>query len=258
MHRAKILLLLAGTLGLACVTPDTQERRLDPSEEQLEALRLDVVQILVRSGNYVAAMPMLRRLVTREPDNAMARFLMGVVLEGQGQADLAEAEFRRAFGLRPKLAPAADALAKLLSKSQRFDDALVWHRKATKAGPNHPPFFNNLAYTLFLAGKADEAIVAYKQSLALDPTSPTTQNNLGFAYGKAGRLEEARATFERTGGPAGAALNMGVVYELLGRPAEARASYMEALRMRPGWGAAQKNLAALPAAGPGKEEVQTP
>ncbi len=236
-----VVALAVAALGCA-TTPDPPM----PSEGTL--VRMDLIAVLVDSGNYDAAVPLLQRALAAHPEEGMLHYYQGVVLGSRGYRALAERELRKALELRPGLAHAMDRLGRVLARSGSPKDAVLWHQKAVKAQPRNPAFHNNLGWSLFVAGRPAEAVKAFEEAVSLDPRSRKTQTNLGFAYARVGRTDDARRAFEQAGTPASAAANLGAALALLGRRTDARVAYEAALRHDPTLHTAREAL----------EELKTP
>ena len=238
-------------LPYACAPPsavrdDPEDVPLrDPDEVDELNLRLDLAAQLLRSGNSAAVQPLLQRVLRENPDSGLAHYYLGIVLEEREQPEPAEREYRAAVRYEPKLDTAMSRLGVLLAERGRMKEAVQWLEKAVATRPRQASHHSNLGYALFVAGRPEEAIAAYKQATTLDPAARVTYNNIGFTYGKLGRFDEARQAFEQAGDASAVQTNMGLVFELRGRRAEAEAAYTEALRIRPGSAVARHNLEAL-------------
>ena len=229
-----VVALAVASLGCA-TTPDP------PAFSEGATVRMDLIAVLVESGNYAAAVPLLQRALAAHPEEGMLHYYQGVVLGGRGYRTLAERELRKALELRPGLAHAMDRLGRVLARSGSQKDAVLWHQKAVKAQPRNPAFHNNLGWSLFVAGRPADAVKAFEEAVSLDPRSR-------FAYARVGRTDDARRAFEQAGTPASAAANLGAALALLGRRTDARVAYEAALRHDPTLHTAREAL----------EELKTP
>jgi tetratricopeptide (TPR) repeat protein len=156
-----------------------------------------------QSGRLPEAETLCRQLVEREPDNATALHLLGVLAHQAG----------------------------------RNADAVLLIQRAIAQEPNNPEFHYNLGVALQLLDRFDEAAASYRESLRLHPGRAEAFNNLGHALLMRGRLEDALASVEQAlrmrPDYAEAHHNRGEALRRLGRPADALADLLEAVRLRP-------------------------
>ena len=144
-----------------------------------------------------------RSAVSIRPNSGYAHYGLGVVLQGEGQLDLARQHYERAVALE-----------------QAF--ASVW---------------NNLGMVLHDLGRPEEAVPAYERAVALDSDSAASHANLAGALKDLGRLEEAlqhaRRAMECDPDYVPAYVNQGVVLRVMNRVDEAIASFERALQLAP-------------------------
>ncbi|MEA1674271.1 tetratricopeptide repeat protein [Nitrospirillum sp. BR 11163] len=205
-------------------------------------------------GDDPAALTRLERAHYLAPEVATVSLLLAAVRQALGQAEAAEALYRRVLAAEPGHGQAAGALASLLEgraaalREDRPDAALALYQQAVavrRAGdlPPRAETWNGLGVCLLAAGRTAEAIPALQAAVAADPRFGEALSNLGGALKAAKRLDEAAASYRRA-----LALfplipelhtNLGTVLAELNRPAEALAAYEEAVRLNPafvgGW-----------------------
>lgn len=115
-----------------------------------------------RAGKLNAAATGYRKVLKRQPDNASALYLLGVVNLQTGN-----------------LEPAV----RLLRSAVEADGSIAGHHR-------------DLGHALRGLRRLDEAAAAYAQAVALDPADPTTQLGLGVVLHASRRLVEAVAAFD--------------------------------------------------------------
>ena len=153
---------------------------------------------------------------------------------------LAEEAFRRGFRLQIQ----AD-----------FAGAEHAYRHSIALHPT-PEAHTFLGWTFSLLGRFEEAIAECRDALALDPSFGNAYSDIGSYLLRLGRPEEAipwlRRAREvaRTDSPQDPLCTLGRALEMLGRVDEARAAYLEALRLEPGCPPAEEGLRRL---GAGRE-----
>ena len=81
-------------------------------------------------GNADEAEASYRRAIAQQPDFAIAHYNLGIVQAFKGQVDEAIASNQAAIALRPDLAPAHQNLGNVLKDAGRLDGAILAYRKA--------------------------------------------------------------------------------------------------------------------------------
>lgn len=205
---------------------------------------------------------------------------MGHALGALGRIDEAQRHLRQAQRLAPGAAEPAVALADLLRRTGRLQEAADCLQAAVQAGASSVALYNNLGLLQRDLGDLQGAQLSLRRALALAPASPhvlrnlavtqrrageheaaldgfqalaqaapessENQNNLGVALRSVGRLDEALSAFREATrldpGSHEAHNNLGVTLQQLGRVEDAVAAYREALVRKPDFGDASFNL----------------
>lgn len=215
------------------------------ADDEATALRMRMAETLVRQRDHDLALPYLRELLARNPRSARLHLLLGVVLREKGVYGPAEVELRRALELDPRAASGHAALGILATKRRRLAEAERSHRRAIALEPTRAAYHNDLGFCLMLQRRYAEARRSFAEAIRLDPSLRAAFNNLGFSYGLEGDDESAERAFSQGGSRAMALTNLGFLEEMRGHPAAARKHYEQALRIRPGYPPALRNLRAL-------------
>jgi len=172
---------------------------------------------------------------------ADAHSALGTVL-GAGEFDWpgAEREFNRAQELNPSSTAARYDYAwcysmYFLFPQGRVEEALTEMRRGLERDPLDP-FYNSLAgYLLFASRQFEPALAQLQHTIDLDPTFFFSYWFLSLLYAREGRLDEAIAAGEKANelsrGNSITVGNLGKVYALAGRTAEAR-QLLEELAVR--------------------------
>lgn len=99
---------------------------------------------------------------------------------------------------------------------------------------------DNLGVALVELGRYDEALLHFQNSAAINPEGEISHINIAALLARAGRLQEAIAEYEAairlTSDPQDLTVvysDLGGIYRRLGNYAEARANYLQALRLAP-------------------------
>jgi len=125
----------------------------------------DTAQFLQRRGKHLAAIEVLREILSIDPLNVKAFNLIGVSYDFLGEFDLAEAAYKDALKIQP--------------------DSAYTH--------------NNLGFSYLIQGKYDLSIEAFKKAVAIDDQKIKFRHNLGLAYARKGDVKAALAQFQITG-----------------------------------------------------------
>ena len=168
-----------------------------------------------RWGRPAEALPYARRAVQLKPERAHFHHTLAMILGDLGRKDEAIAELRKAVERSPRLADARYGLGLLLQEKGRTDEALEHYRAALQANPDLADLYAPTATLLARKGELVEAVRLYQEAVRRRPT-PSAHFNLAL-------------TLER-----------------MGRKAEARRHYEQALALDPGLEAARQRLEALP------------
>ena len=230
-----------------------------------------------QAGRYADAARCYHNLLAREPENAEALHLFGVMHHQCGHsgraveligraaalrphaaafhANLAEAyrslgdheraidSCRIALRLKPLYPDAANNLGLALQALGRHEEAAEQYRAALDARPEFALARNNLGTVLRDLGRTDEAVEAFRTAVAHDPALALARANLGQALVDAGQADEAlehcQEAVRLQPDLAAAHNNLGNVYRNLGQWAAAHRAYAEALRLSPDLGNAR-------------------
>lgn len=140
--------------------------------------RLNLVyaqSLITEKGDLAAALPYAEKAVSLTPHETLAWQLLGQAQEGVGQAALAEQSLRRAVERAPYNSDANWALANLLVRQEKTEEAIPFFQQAgTMNASLYPPAFdllwqlegNQMATLTRLAGDQFEARLALMQFFA--------------------------------------------------------------------------------------------
>jgi tetratricopeptide (TPR) repeat protein len=148
--------------------------------------------------------------VTR--DNARAHANLGHALSKLGRLDEAIPHYEAALRQKPDFAEAHNNLGYALAAQGRNGDAIGHYREALRLIPDYQEAHNNMGVALAEQGQP-QAIAHFEQALRSRPDLPELHNNLGVARARQMDLDQAIQAFT------------------------------EALRLRPGYADARRNLA---------------
>ncbi len=221
------------------------------------ALGLELFGQAVRhhqAGEAEQAEASYRRVLTLEPRHADALHLLGLLAFEAGRHDRARELIERAIRIDPDRPPYHLNLGNVLAALGQPGPAIIAFTAAIRLRPDHAPARLGLGNALRAAGRPAQAVAAYREAIDVASGFADAHANLGVALKELGRFEDAVAALEaaiRLGAdPVGTRYNLANLLAASGRSDEAVAAYHVVLRLRPGFVEAQCNLGnALSAAG---------
>lgn len=124
---------------------------------------------LLRTGREHEAANCLREAVASAPNDARARYHLGIAHRLRGELDEARAMLRTALELEPSLVPACAQLGGLALVAGELEEAITWLSRALQMDPGHRISRYQLGMALRFAGHRSEAIALLQASLEPGP-----------------------------------------------------------------------------------------
>lgn len=156
-----------------------------------------------RLGKYFAAAGLMDEAIDqyeaglqRDPTYQDMLYLLGVALIETGNRALAEQLLNEAIALNPYDARALNALAELLMKQERYEQALDLLERAFHVAPQYGDVIDNISKAMKALKRVDEIIERYRALLQENPNQPFVHYILGRDLAETGRVEEAFKHFE--------------------------------------------------------------
>lgn len=137
-----------------------------------------------------------RKFLELSPRDSKARVSLGVIYEELGKADMAEAEYRRAYEIdgNPE---ASFGLAKLFLGQKNLSAALEYAEAALAKNGKSVPALNLKGVVLNQMGKYAEALAVFQTAVELAPNDQNLKVNLGIALINNREFDRARELFEK-------------------------------------------------------------
>jgi TolB-like protein/tetratricopeptide (TPR) repeat protein len=176
----------------------------------------------VREG-FDKAQADARQALTLAPDLAQAHLALAQVLEDTLDFTQAGEAYERALALAPGNAEVLRLSGEFAAPMGHFDAGLAAARRAVMLDPLARHSHSALGRALYLARRYEEAVAAFAEDISLDPDFKTTYGERGRAYYGLGDLESARASCETKPDYWGSQWCLSVIYDKLGRHADAEA-----------------------------------
>jgi tetratricopeptide (TPR) repeat protein len=175
----------------------------DPFLKEMSALAigrsalLERAEMLLARGNGKQAIVALEAAAKQYPADAEVWMILGDAYRGDGQLSQAEANFRRAVGVRPDSSAAQLRLGAVLCAQGRFADALPALKEAVRLNPNLPETHYQLGACLMGLGDRAAAIEAYREAVRVEPSYRPAYVALAKVQKEAGQTAEAEALRKR-------------------------------------------------------------
>lgn len=196
--------------------------------------------------DFFRAEKMLREALGGGANYPDIHYILGLIYHQWGKLHQAIEYLEKSVELNPKYTEALLSLSIALNDMGRYEEAKAVYQRASAS--ISPPgetsrgslFRGKIANLhaelggLYVAlGQNEDAIREYRQALAVAPDYPDLRIRLAAALREAGRVEEGLAEVERIldnrPGEVRALIQQGILLYLLGRRAEARRAWEEAL-----------------------------
>ena len=202
--------------------------------------------VAYQSGRGQEAVVMIRRAVALLPSAADFHSDLGAASHALGNLGDAETSYREAVRLDRRSAERQIDLGNLLQQMGRIDEAVACFGAAVDVRPDLPEAHYDLGNALRERGRAQDAMAAYRQAIQFRPSFAEAYANLGNVMHQQGQMEEAIAAFRRAvelrPDLAEAHYNLGNALQEKGLAADAVAAYRRAIGCRPDYAEACSNL----------------
>lgn len=146
-----------------------------------------------------AARKMLELAPAERQDLADAALItLSSAQERAGDAKGSEESLRRILSREPNNATALNNLGYfLVERNERLNEALEMIQKAVRAEPTNSSFLDSLGWAYFKLGNLDEAERHLSEAARRDATSATIHDHLGDLYQRRGKAEQAHASWQK-------------------------------------------------------------
>jgi len=208
-----------------------------------EAIRLDPHYALALAGRSIAlsdvaghatteaaaregfgkAQADARQALALAPDLAQAHLALAFVADNTLDFTQASEAYERALALAPGNAEVLRLSGIFAAYMGRLDAGVAAARRAVVLDPLARSSHGALAETLYAARRYKEAVAAYAEVISLDPDFKETYGSRGLAYYGLGDLQSARVSCETKLDYWASQRCLAVIYDKLGRHADAEA-----------------------------------
>jgi tetratricopeptide (TPR) repeat protein len=192
---------------------------------------------LHRCGDLRRAAEEYTTIVAKNPSNADANHLLGVLAGQQGDQERAIELIHRAIRLAPDMAMYHVSLGDLYQSIDDFRKSTASYRRALQIDPNLVEALCNLGNAYREKDRHREAIACYRKGLSINSSIPELYNNIGQSYLALKNYQQAiKFLTQAIGikpGYVDALTHIGNAYRDQGYFTEAEAFYAKALDLEP-------------------------
>jgi Flp pilus assembly protein TadD len=152
---------------------------------------LDDASELLSKGRYTEAIPVWRKALELDPEDAKTHNSLGVALARTGNVQEAVRHYQRAIALSPDYPDPHNNIGTVLAGEGRLDQAIAHFRRAVEIAPDYAEAHTNLGAMLAQQGRLAEALPHLAKAVAEQPEDANAQRNLALGLYMAGRVQEA-------------------------------------------------------------------
>jgi tetratricopeptide (TPR) repeat protein len=189
-----------------------------------------------RNEAYHSEFTLWTDTVASRPQSSRAHNNLAWILQQQGKAGEANAQYAQAIAIQPDYVTAHYDWGVALLGQGRVAEAIVQLEAAVRLAPDHADALLNLGNALMQVPRAAEAVACYERALRIKPGADA-HYDLGVALAELDRHDEAaahlRKALELAPDLAGAHFQLARLAELAGQPEDAEREYLETLRLAP-------------------------
>jgi len=209
-------------------------------------LKLSETQMILK--NFEEMNLTLRRVISKDPQNADAYFMMGMMFREQNDLDKAKNAFQAAIELDPELIDGWIILGNIY-ESEDDPLALQYYTSAGEIDTSNVRALHAIAYYKQNNEQIDEALGVYRRINLIDRNYPDAYLNAGILYMEKQNYEAAKEQFNLL-----IAINpkfyigyyyRGIVHELMGDTQNALADYQTCVNFNPQFDKANEALKVL-------------
>jgi Tfp pilus assembly protein PilF len=156
---------------------------------------LDLAREYQRQGKHVEAKDLLISVILRNPDNAEAASRLGILAMSMDLPAFALYLMKQAVTLQPQSAAYHANLGEILRRMNRLSEAEAAMRKSLELNPTDPQVLSNLGTVVAAQGRADEGLHLCRLAIASGARLPVVHFRAGTLLAQLGQIEQARACF---------------------------------------------------------------
>ena len=133
----------------------------------------------IDAGQLQSAEGILRQILQRQPGNAFALHLLGVIAHMAGRTELAVELIGKAIDITPSVAQFHSNRGEMCRILKRLDEAIHHGEQAVRLDPDNAVAHSNLGIAYYDRKDYERAEACQKRALELNPSLAQALNNLG-------------------------------------------------------------------------------
>lgn len=154
--------------------------------------------LLHQAGHVAEAEEQYRQITAKEPDNADAWHLLGILLGQQKRCKEALGPLKHALKLQPACSSFHDSLGNVYKHLGDFEQALFHYTEALKSPSASSSVHNNLGTLYHLRKQWGQAIIHYQNAIKIRPDYADCHYNKGTALIELACYKQAIKAFRKT------------------------------------------------------------
>ncbi|MDH7513026.1 MAG: tetratricopeptide repeat protein [Clostridiales bacterium] len=136
----------------------------------------------IRREDFEGAASILDKMIARNPDDANAHYLRGMIFFKKKMLPEARAKFVRTTELAPSFAGAYHQLGLIHREQGEQEKALEYYHKAAELDPKSGESLYNAGLILFEMNQISEALTLFEKALLVKPDDPELLEMAGRCY----------------------------------------------------------------------------
>jgi tetratricopeptide (TPR) repeat protein len=145
----------------------------------------------IADHDFAAAIPPLRDIINKFPDETEAYWRLGRVLTGEGQHEDAVAVLKQGLAVDPHAKDIYNFLGGLTSQLGRHDEAIALQQRYVELARGEPNAYDSLGMAYQHSGRYAEAAAQYQRALDLKPDFGVALAHFANTRYQQGRYNEA-------------------------------------------------------------------
>jgi tetratricopeptide (TPR) repeat protein len=195
------VMALSGALWAQTSSSKTVRHHKVPVEDTSQPPELTQAEAAIEKKDYATAEPLLKKVVTTQPQNYQAWFDLGFLYNALGNVDESIAAYRKSVSAKPDVFESNLNLGLMLVKNKQ-PGAEEFLSAATKLKPTSHVEQGRASAWLSLAHVLEEkdfdrAIDAYRQAATLLPKDPEPHLSAGLVLEKQNRFADAEQAYKQ-------------------------------------------------------------
>ncbi len=159
-------------------------------------IRKNLGVALYHLKDFDEAIKLLKQVLEKDVAvNAVTQVFLGEALFAVGKYEESLSAFQKAHEIEPDNAIALYNYGTVLQELKHYEQALKKYDKAVALQPDLAKAFNNRGMTYFLLGDYQKAVADLQKAFALDASIVEVHNNLGVVFSQLGKKKAAHKYF---------------------------------------------------------------